>query len=164
LRWRFARVYDRRLVAAASGPSKGDQKDQGDERKRRRGLPPQVIATLVGVTLSAWLIPAFTRQWEDRQKARELKAAITDEIAAATSRTLNAGLDVGKAQQSKTRGRLYDAAGDYWEPASLKIAMKVRAYFSPEVAAGWDAFAFDVRRYLLSPRTPRRPGDRGTRA
>jgi hypothetical protein len=121
-----------------------------------------VIATLIGVTLSAWLIPAFTRQWEDRQKARELKAAITDEIAAATSRTLNAGLDVGKAQQPKARGRLYDAAGDYWEPASLKIAMKVRADFSPEVAASWDTFAFDVRRYLhfsANASPPGRPWD-----
>jgi hypothetical protein len=42
-----------------------------------------VIVTLVGIGFSAWF-PAFTRQWDDRQKARELQAAVADSIAVAT--------------------------------------------------------------------------------
>jgi hypothetical protein len=57
------------------------------EKKRRLlgRVPTPLVVTLVGIALTAWLLPAFTKQWDDRQKAREVKAAIVSPIAAATA-------------------------------------------------------------------------------
>jgi hypothetical protein len=57
------------------------------EKKRPllRRIPTPLIVTLVGIVLTAWLLPAFTRQWDDRQKAHEIKAALATQIAAATA-------------------------------------------------------------------------------
>jgi hypothetical protein len=57
------------------------------EKKRPllRRIPTPLIVTLLGIGLTAWLLPAFTRQWDDRQKAHEIKAALAFQIAAATA-------------------------------------------------------------------------------
>ncbi len=47
-----------------------------------------MFVTLLGIALTDWLLPAFTRQWDDRQKARELKAAVITQVAAATAAQL----------------------------------------------------------------------------
>ena len=52
---------------------------------RRWKVPTSIVVTFLGIALTAWLLPAFTRQWEDRQKARELQAGIADNIALATA-------------------------------------------------------------------------------
>src|SRR3954465_14347156 len=60
------------------------------EKKPRllRRVPTSLIVTLLGIALTAWLLPAFTRQWDDRQKAHELKTALTSQIATATADAL----------------------------------------------------------------------------
>src|SRR5690242_11337061 len=60
------------------------------EKKRRllRRVPTALLVTLLGIALTAWLLPAFTRQWDDRAKARELKASLASDIAAATARAI----------------------------------------------------------------------------
>jgi hypothetical protein len=60
----------------------------GKKRPLLRRVPTSLIVTLLGIGISAWLIPAFTRQWDDRQKALELKVAVVAQIASATSQAL----------------------------------------------------------------------------
>jgi hypothetical protein len=57
------------------------------EKKRPllRRVPTSLVVTLLGIVLTAWLLPAFTRQWDDRQKAHEVRAALASKIAAATA-------------------------------------------------------------------------------
>jgi len=43
-------------------------------------IPTSVVVTAVGIALTAWLLPAFTRQWDDRQKEHELKTALIAEV------------------------------------------------------------------------------------
>src|SRR5436305_1490816 len=47
------------------------------EKKRRllRRIPTSVVLTMLGIALRAWLLPAISRQWVDRQKARDLDPA-----------------------------------------------------------------------------------------
>ncbi|HEV8459390.1 MAG TPA: hypothetical protein VGQ38_01660 [Gaiellaceae bacterium] len=63
------------------------------EKKRSllQRIPRSLIVTLLGIALTAWLLPAFTRQWGDRQKAHELKAAMVTDIASASGRVLLGG-------------------------------------------------------------------------
>jgi hypothetical protein len=55
---------------------------------RRVKVPTSVVVTLVGIALTAWLLPAFTRQWDDRQKARELKAGLASDMGKSTATVL----------------------------------------------------------------------------
>jgi hypothetical protein len=66
------------------------------EKKKRlfHRIPTSLLITLIGIALSAWLLPAFTRQWEDRRNARELKAAVATQIASATADAITAGMEV----------------------------------------------------------------------
>lgn len=57
-------------------------------RSRWWWLPKPILLTLFGAAISAWLIPAFTRQWQDRQKEREIKVALVSDIGDSTSDAL----------------------------------------------------------------------------
>jgi hypothetical protein len=111
-------------------------------------VPTPVIVTLVGVGLSAWLIPAFTHQWDDRQKAQELKAAIVADMASATARALVGGQDnyywPRPLISPKERGRL--AAN--WERSSLTIEARMRAYLPQRVVEAWQVYAWLIDLYV----------------
>jgi hypothetical protein len=51
-------------------------------------IPKPVLITLFGALVSAWLVPAFTRQYQDRRKEREIKVGLVSEIGDATSDAL----------------------------------------------------------------------------
>jgi hypothetical protein len=53
-----------------------------------RRIPTSLVVTLLGITLSAWLLPAITRQWDDRQKAHELQAVLVANMASASAKAL----------------------------------------------------------------------------
>jgi hypothetical protein len=118
----------------------------------RRGFraPTSVVLTLSVAVLSIVVGPAFARQWDDRQKARDLKAAIADQIATATVRTVDAGVDVARAQEVEARRRHIARARALWRPASLRVEMKLRAYFPASMAAEWERFVLDIDDFLLN--------------
>jgi hypothetical protein len=80
-------------AAESNGPAHAQEEGAAHRRGLWRRIPTPVIVTLIGLALSAWLLPAITRQWDDRQKAHELKSAIVAEMAAATAPALIGGED-----------------------------------------------------------------------
>ena len=62
-----------------------------EKHPRRFRVPTPIILDPAGLVLSAWLLPAFTRQWDDRQKAHEVKSSVVSEIAAASAHSLTGG-------------------------------------------------------------------------
>jgi hypothetical protein len=102
--------------------------------------------TLVGITLTAWLLPAITRQWNDRQKAHELQASLVAEMASATARALIGGEDALAAHPKlrPTRelvGKGHIPPGEReWAVESLLIKAKLHAYFPPAVGDSWGAY------------------------
>src|SRR5262252_3189899 len=59
--------------------------------RRIRRPPTSVVMTLLGLALTAWLFPAVARQWDDRQKATELRASLVAQIASASAHALTGG-------------------------------------------------------------------------
>jgi hypothetical protein len=51
-------------------------------------LPRTVLVTAGLTLLTAWLFPALTHQWQDRQKARELSAGLVTQVGKETSQAL----------------------------------------------------------------------------
>jgi hypothetical protein len=95
-----------------------------------------IVLTLLGIALSAWLLPAIARQWQDRQKAQELKAALVTDMASSTARIL-ASSEAHRAGRSPTR------SGD-WLRRSLEIEARLRAYFPKSILHTWQLYSFFV--------------------
>lgn len=127
---------------------KAAEEEKPRSERRRLRVPTSVLLTLLVAVMSVLVGPAFARQWEDRQKARELKAAIADEIASATARTLGAGVYVARAQQAQARRDRFVNARAFWRPASRRIETKLKAYFPASMADEWKQLVLDIDDFL----------------
>jgi hypothetical protein len=112
---------------------------------RRRKVPVSAVVTFVGIALTAWLLPAFTRQWDDRQKAQELKAGIVADMAAATARALVGGEAIWAEPPRKVNR---DEIADDWARSSLSIEARLRAYLPPRIVAAWQIYTWMVDRFV----------------
>ncbi|HET6315847.1 MAG TPA: hypothetical protein VFG86_05275 [Chloroflexota bacterium] len=142
---------------AAEPPDKSET--TGETRKRswpRLKIPTGVIVTLLGIALTAWLLPAFTRQWDDRQKERELKTVLATDMATATAKALVGGEKIWSqrsphnqraASQQITPQQRTELADD-WARAQLEIEARLRSYFSAEAVTSWELYAWMVDRFI----------------
>jgi hypothetical protein len=146
---------------ATEAAANSAQPDEGSRTRRAfwRRIPTPLLITLVGLVLSAWLLPAITRQWDDRQKAHELKSAIVTDMASATAPALIGGeanwkppvlrpgktnvVDAGGQLPPATRARL----GHDWALASLRIEARLRAYFPKDVVQAWQIYSWLIDRW-----------------
>jgi hypothetical protein len=146
---------------ASEKPARAEEAESPPRRFWRR-IPTPILVTFIGIALSAWLLPAITRQWDDRQNVRELRAAFAEEISNATASALSGGKEAARAngtfrpirvslisgeELQKRRARLapIEAA---WDATRLKEEMKLGAYYSDSVASQWTLFADQVRAFL----------------
>jgi hypothetical protein len=108
-----------------------------------------LIVTLLGIALTAWLLPAITRQWDDRQKAHELKATLAADLASATARSLVEARAAARALVPGTAPQGLAATrrlNDMWLLDRLKIDAKLGAYFSPGAfTASWNDYDSAMR-------------------
>ena len=108
----------------------------------RRSIPKSLVLAVIGIGLSSWLIPAVTRQWDDRQKAGELKAALVTEMATATGRAvLDAQTFTSESlgtRDSPSASAAADASVREWSVAALEIRARLDAYFGSEAVEAWD--------------------------
>lgn len=83
--------------------------------------------------LTVLILPAFTRQWDDRQKARELKAGLIEDMALTLIRSHQYDVAV-IAKDSPDPPR----SEDQLYANSARVAAKLAAYFSDELANRWE--------------------------
>ena len=126
-----------------------DNPGPGAKAKRRffRRIPTSLVVTLFGIALTAWLLPAFTRQWDDRQKAHQVKSAIVADIAAASAHALTGGEAIW-AKRPVNRSQV----ADQWSLASIEIQSQLRAYFNDEVVHAWQVYAWMISKFDASDR------------
>jgi hypothetical protein len=127
------------------GEAAEPDKTGADAKKKRSILgriPASLVVTLLGIALTAWLLPAFTRQWDDRQKATEVKSGIVADIAAASAHALTGG----EAIWAKRPVNRLQVADD-WSLASIQIQSQLRAYFNDEVVHAWQVYAWMISRF-----------------
>jgi hypothetical protein len=125
-------------VAAPEAGARAAAAVEANSRRWPR-IPTPIVVAVVGVVLGSWLVPAFTRQWDDRQKAGELKALLVAEIASATGRAL---MDANEASVAPTRAArsarsTFPLAGKEWSVANLRIRARLQAYFEPGAVEHW---------------------------
>jgi hypothetical protein len=113
--------------------------------RRWTRIPKAVLVSLLGLTLTAWLLPALTRQWDDRQREHELKAAIVANMASSTARALVGGEAIWSGRLAK-QGR--KRIGDEWALSALEIEAQIRSYFPSSVVASWEVYSWVVDRFI----------------
>lgn len=126
---------------------------------RRRPLVPRLrvprvskalVVTLLGTLLTAWLIPALTRQWQDQQRAQELKAAIVTKIGRDTTDALVLSSFIANGRFEPVRDpkrpfhipmKLFNDLDLHWERNRREIGAQLEAYFSDtEIAEEWRSY------------------------
>ena len=122
-------------------------------RSRWRGSSKPVLITLFGAAVSAWLVPAFTRQYQDRQKEREIKVELVSQIGHSTSDALVTSQFI--AAQTFPRGGQseFNRLALDWARESAEIEAKLAAYFpANRVVREWREYAVLVERtfYLVT--------------
>jgi hypothetical protein len=139
-------------MGTPSAPSAAAEKRRGRvvAAIRRIRFPKSLVLTVVGALFTLWLLPAFTRQWEDRQKARELQASLIEEIAVASSEAEGAaeagalGTDAGSEADAAATGVIgtdTQAAWEKWQVEQNKVDARLRAYFDANVVDAWTRYA-----------------------
>jgi hypothetical protein len=120
------------------------EEGQGGERNFWRRIPTTVVFTLIGLVLSAWLLPAITRQWDDRQKAHQVKSALVTEMAEASARAFTG------ARRLLFVPRFDVAAGNFapppqpleqWSKDSVRIEAELRANLPPRDVRPWQHYS-----------------------
>lgn len=115
----------------------------------RRSIPKSLVIAVIGIGLSSWLIPAFTRQWDDRQKAGDLKAALVTQMATATGRAVldaQALSNVNPGTRPSPAARA--AAVKEWSVAALEVKARLGAYFGPAAVDAWEVVTYYVNATL----------------
>jgi hypothetical protein len=114
--------------------------------------PKPVLMVLFGALVSAWLVPAFTRQWQDRQKEREIKVGLVSEISDSTSDALVTSQFV--ASRALTSGQAeYNRVSLDWARRSAQVEATLAAYFAgQELVDDWHDYSIVVENdfYLLT--------------
>jgi hypothetical protein len=106
-------------------------------------VPTSVVVTLLGAAATVWLAPAFTRQWDDRQAARELKVQVAEHGLISAFKTIRDG-----ARLAEGRGG-YEAILGRWREAELRTELKAKAYFEGSIVDDWQSADQHVRYFLL---------------
>jgi hypothetical protein len=105
----------------------------------RRWIPKPLLLAVLGIGLSSWLLPAITRQWDDRQKAGELKAALVADMATATGRAVLEAQAFSHAPAGTRPSPAESAASvKEWSVAALEVRARLDAYFGPAAVDAWE--------------------------
>jgi hypothetical protein len=131
--------------AAAEAPADPARAEAKRARLRLR-VPRAVLVTVLGFALSAWLVPAMTRQWDDRQREHELRASVVAEMASVSARALLGGEAVWSGQKRTAPER--KQLERQWELSTLGLEARLRAYFPRSVVTGWEIYAWAVDRFI----------------
>jgi hypothetical protein len=142
---------------AAEAPAEAAPAAPAERSRFRLRLPKALLVTVLGFLLTAWLVPAMTRQWDDRQKVHELKAGVVSEMASVSAKAMLGGEAVWAAKEAakegsglkpkptdEERARVADA----WGLSTLELGARLRAYFPRSVVRSWEVYAWAVDRFL----------------
>jgi hypothetical protein len=118
-------------------------KEKAAAKSLRPRVPTSVVVTLLGAALTVWLGPAFTRQWEDRQDARDLQAGFAEHIVVSAFRTIHDGARLAYGQGQ------YDVVLARWKETGLTTEVKAKAYFATPIASQWNGVVQNIEYFLF---------------
>jgi hypothetical protein len=123
-----------------------------DKEELLKGLRHPLVLLIVGAMISSYIIPYYTKAWQDHQKELELKTNLVSEVSDAVA-TLLIKTQTTKAIMNTPYKEFYDAY-QQWESANSIIGSKLEAYFSgsrlPTLWSNYSAVLGDFARLSIS--------------
>ncbi len=119
-------------------------------RLRLPRVPKGLVLTVLLTLLTAWLIPALTRQWQDQQRAQELKAGIVTRIGRDTTDALVLSSFIANGRFEPVRDpkrpfrlpmKVFNDLDLNWERNRREISAQLEAYFSDDdIVKEWQSY------------------------
>jgi hypothetical protein len=122
---------------------------------------PFLIAICVAVLVN-WLIPNFTRKWQNHQKALEIKTGLVSDMgqsvsnAVMTGRFIAAGLVSRSSSDPRADQRAFNDGYRAWTTSNASIGAKLQAYLGNDLGSQWRSFGNVVTDYFQLSATPSR--------
>ena len=121
-------------------------------RASLRRLPKgKIFGTMAGLLLTAWILPALSHQWQDRQRAREVQAALITKIGRATTNALvtSQALVAGRLPHTRIGGfnqQTFNQLDLDWQLERAEIESQIEAYFpKSDLRDRWRQYSEFVR-------------------
>ena len=112
-------------------------------------LPKSILVTAAVTVATAWLFPALSHQWQDRQKAKEVTAAIVSRIGSDTSQALvtSSFLTYNRFHASDQPSKfgfnqdVFNKLDLDWRTSSAEIEAQLQAYYPDRVVDEWREYS-----------------------
>jgi hypothetical protein len=104
-------------------------------------LKHPLTVLLVGALISGLLIPAFTRRWQNHQKALEIKTQLVSELSKSIMEIIMA-IQFAHIDAKSQKQADFDKAYRDWEIESAVVGTKLQAYFPDTIIpTEWTTFS-----------------------
>jgi hypothetical protein len=129
-------------------------------RELSNGLAHPFVIAVVIALLGNFLIPNFTRKWQDHQKALEIKTGLVSDMgesisdAVMSGRFISAGLVSRSSSDPHADQRAFNDGYRAWTTSNASIGAKIQAYFGNDLGSQWRSFANVVTDYFQLSATP----------
>lgn len=108
-------------------------------------LPKSLLVTVAATLATAWIFPALSHQWQDRQKAKELTAGLVSQMGSHTSEALvmSSFLTNNRFPSSSDSSRpgfnqeIFNRLDLEWRTSSAEIEAQLQAYYPNQVVDEW---------------------------
>jgi hypothetical protein len=112
---------------------------------RRVSVPKPLLATVAATLATAWIFPALSHQWQDRQKAKELTAGLVTQIGSDTSEALvtSSFLTNNRFPSSSDPSRpgfnqdVFNRLDLAWRTSAAEVEAQLQAYYPNAVVEEW---------------------------
>ena len=138
---------------AAADPAPASAKPSRSAGVYRWLAHPFLIAVCIAVIVN-FLIPNFTRKWQNHQKALEIKTGLVSDMgqsvseAVMTGRFIAAGLVSRSSADPRADQRAFNDGYRAWTTNNASIGAKLQAYFGASIGSQWRSFANVVTDYF----------------
>jgi hypothetical protein len=112
---------------------------------RRVSVPKPLLATVAATLATAWIFPALSHQWQDRQKAKELTAGLVTQIGSDTSAALvtssfltnNRFRSSGDSSRPGFNQDVFNRLYLEWRTSAAEVEAQLQAYYPNAVVEEW---------------------------
>jgi hypothetical protein len=112
---------------------------------RRVSVSKPLLATVAATLATAWIFPALSHQWQDRQKAKELTAGLVTQIGSDTSAALvtssfltnNRFRSSGDSSRPGFNQDVFNRLDLEWRTSAAEVEAQLQAYYPNAVVEEW---------------------------
>jgi hypothetical protein len=147
---RKSTTYEGKVTVTVEG------KPLGQQSASRIGavLKHPLTIALVAAAFTALFLPLFTRQWQDRQKERELKKSLLEQMSTASTTAVRNGISLVNGQlraaggeKDENAGQVYARMRNTWLIQRAGVRAAIITYF-PHVDSCWYSYERVIADYL----------------